>query len=199
MEIVVVLLGLVGGICFLIQNLVVSPGKPPRAVKAIKAAVTKEIDSGEEDWRKDIETYQRKQKTVWDAEFEQTMREAWADSIGISLDNVERYINTLRQCIDMRKYLQYMNVTDTQCRDEGDTYTVGTIGSPRSMSYSTPCKCDVCKVVDYRRQLEVKEDIIRILDRQIRLKNPTYTSPLDIDDQGQKMIESWETYLPTER
>lgn len=199
MEIVVVLLGLVVGVSFLMLNLVGRPGRTPREIQAPKAAATKETTSGGEDWRREIETYQHKQVDDWDAEFEQTMREAWADSIGITLDNVERYINTLRQCIAMREYLRYMNVTDTQCHDEGDTYSMGSMGSPNKYTYKSPCPCIVCKADDYRKQLEVKEGIIRILDRQIRLKNPTYTSPLDIDDQGQKMIESWETYLPTER
>lgn len=196
MEVVVVLLALVGGICFLIQNLVDRPGKPSRA---IKATLSKEITPENEDWRKDIEDYNQSQKTVWNAEFKQTLREAWADSIGITIPDIERYIRTLRECVAMREYLQYMNVTDTRCRDEGDTYTQGTVGSSRMITYKTACPCDVCKAADYRKQLEVKEGIIRILDRQIRSKNPTYTSPLDIDDCGQMMIESWETHLPTER
>ncbi len=155
------------------------------------------IEDGDEKWRKEIEAYNRKQVTDWDKEFKETEREAWAAKIGIPVAKIQKYLRTLKECQQLRLIIRAWG-NDT-CDGIGDSYTQRSASGYIVSEYTSPCSCTICRQPEFRRKLEVKEGIIRILDEEIRKTNPQFISGLDLDDTGAKMIESWETHLPAER
>lgn len=156
-----------------------------------------ETGSGEEDlWRKENEAFQRKQVTDWEDDFQQTMREAWEDTMGISVQNAMKYIRAARDCEHLRTIIKAWE--GAECTEPRETYTQKSLDGKVKIEYTNPCHCVICRVPEFRKKLEVKEDIIRILDVDIKKRNPKFVSALDLDDTGARMVNSWEKIIEIE-
>lgn len=167
------------------------------AVKPDKPKAIAPPKPDEDHWRKEIEAEKKQDAVDWDAEYQSTMLEAWLDTVGITIENARKYVRTSRECVQLRTIIQAWE--NDSCSNPVETFTNRAMDGSSIVSYTRRCTCENCRVPEFRQMLEVKEGILRILDTEIKKRNPQFVSALDLDDKGVKMLESWEKVIPTGR